>query len=228
MSEGLIINPGFFVYYATITVTYPSGSTLTCTCGSDSFTAETTSGSYTFVVPYAATWTVRATQGSQSKSANVSVTTYNQAASVTLSYQYYIIQNGALVNSFTFPNTLRVDYGQYKSTVDGAYEFRNAANYSTGSSTNGFDVTNYSTLKCDFYSANPNKLGIGICLTKTVNSASEALMNSNATYKATDQYTARHTISCDIASATGGWMIGVLTNTDVGGAKIAVYNMWLE
>ena len=102
MSEGLIINPGFFVYYATITVTYPSGSTLTCTCGSDSFTAETTSGSYTFVVPYAGTWTVKATKGSQSKSANVSVTTYNQAASVTLSYQLNLLSNGSIASGYTF------------------------------------------------------------------------------------------------------------------------------
>lgn len=93
MADGIIINPNLMVYFATITVTYPSGSTLTCTCGSDSFTAETTSGSYTFVVPYAGTWTVKATKGSQSKSANVSVTTYNQAASVTLSYEVYIPTN---------------------------------------------------------------------------------------------------------------------------------------
>lgn len=96
MSEGLIINPGFFVYYATITVTYPSGSTLTCTCGSDSFTAETTSGSYTFVVPYAGTWTVRAVKGSESDSKAVSITTYNQAANVTLQYDLILYNNGTV------------------------------------------------------------------------------------------------------------------------------------
>lgn len=120
MSEGIIINPSFFVYFATITVTYPAGSTLTCTCGSDKFTAETTSGSYTFVVPYAGTWTVTATKGSQSKSANVSITTYNQAASVTLSYEVYIP-----TNTTSGWSTLRASErgGDNVTTSDGALHF---------------------------------------------------------------------------------------------------------
>ena len=74
------------VFAATIAVTYPSGSTLTCTDGTTTLKATTTTGSYTFVVPNAGTWTVTATDGSSTASSSVSITTSGQSESVTLSY----------------------------------------------------------------------------------------------------------------------------------------------
>jgi hypothetical protein len=73
-------------FAATINVTYPAGSTLTCTDGNITLTAPDTSGSYTFTVPNAGTWTVSSTNGSQNVSKAVSITTDGQSASVTLSY----------------------------------------------------------------------------------------------------------------------------------------------
>lgn len=73
-------------FAATINVTYPAGSTCTCTDGNITLTASDTSGSYTFTVPNAGTWTVSSTNGSQSDSKTVSITTDGQSESVTLAY----------------------------------------------------------------------------------------------------------------------------------------------
>ena len=60
--------------YAVIGVTYPSGSTCTCTNGSKTLTAKDTTGKALFVIPSAGTWTVKAVSGSKSKSKTVSIT----------------------------------------------------------------------------------------------------------------------------------------------------------
>jgi hypothetical protein len=67
--------------FAFIAVTYPAGSTLTCTDGVKTLTAETTIGSYVFCVPYAATWIVTATDPADStntKSKTVEITIEGQ------------------------------------------------------------------------------------------------------------------------------------------------------
>lgn len=130
MSEGILINPSFFVYFATITVTYPAGSTLTCTCGNDSFTAETTSGSYTFVVPYAGTWGIWATNGVQSKGAYVDVSYYNQAAYVTLTYETYLYNNGDTYSSITGGWQAWGDASNFSANDGGNLRYRVQAGYS--------------------------------------------------------------------------------------------------
>lgn len=72
--------------YAVISVTYPSGSTCTCTNGSKTLTAKGTTGKALFVIPAAGTWTVKAVKGSQSASKAVSITVEGQVATVTLAY----------------------------------------------------------------------------------------------------------------------------------------------
>ena len=73
--------------YATIGVTYPSGSVCTCTNGTLTLTAKDTSGKALFVIPSAGTWTVTAVKGSQSASKAVRITAEGQVETVTLSYE---------------------------------------------------------------------------------------------------------------------------------------------
>ena len=73
--------------YAVIGVTYPSGSTCTCTNGTLTLTAKDTSGKAIFVIPSAGTWTVKAVKGSDSASKAVSITTEGQVATVELAYE---------------------------------------------------------------------------------------------------------------------------------------------
>lgn len=65
---------------------YPAGSTCTCTDGTTTLTAPDTSGNHTFVVPNAGTWTVSCTDGTETASEDVSITTDGQSESVTLKY----------------------------------------------------------------------------------------------------------------------------------------------
>ena len=74
-------------FAATIAVTYPSGSTCTCSNGTTTLTAPNTTGSYTFTVPSAGTWTVKSTNGTDTAQQAVSITTSGQSVSVTLSYK---------------------------------------------------------------------------------------------------------------------------------------------
>lgn len=76
--------------YAVIGVTYPSGSTVTCTNGSKTLKAKDTSGKAMFIVPTKGTWTVKAVKGSQSASKAVSITAEGQVETVELVYDYII------------------------------------------------------------------------------------------------------------------------------------------
>lgn len=72
--------------FAVIGVIYPSGSTLTCTNGIVTLTAETTSGNWGFVIPSAGIWTVTATDGTDTASETVAITAEGQFVNVELSY----------------------------------------------------------------------------------------------------------------------------------------------
>lgn len=73
-------------FSATINITYPAGSTCTCSDGTTTFTAPDTSGTWVCIVPKAGTWTVSCSNGTQSDSENVSITTDGQSKSIALSY----------------------------------------------------------------------------------------------------------------------------------------------
>ena len=76
--------------YAVIGVTYPSGSTCTCTNGSKTLKAKDTTGRALFVIPSSGTWMVKAVKGSKSKSKTVSITAEGQVKTVTLTYELYL------------------------------------------------------------------------------------------------------------------------------------------
>ena len=79
--------------YAVISVTYPSGSTCTCTKGSTVLTAEGTSGLYNFLVPEAGSWTVSCTNGTDSDSKTASITAQYENVDVELVYIPAVVNN---------------------------------------------------------------------------------------------------------------------------------------
>lgn len=85
--------------YAVISVTYPSGSTVTCTNGSKTLKAKDTSGKAMFIIPSAGTWTVKAVKGSQSASKAVSITAAGQVETLTLLFHLYIFKNNEGIGS---------------------------------------------------------------------------------------------------------------------------------
>ena len=87
--------------YAIIAVTYPAGSTCTCSDGTTTLTARDTSGKALFNVPSAGTWTVSCTDGSSTVSKSVTITATGQVESVELSYRLYLYKNGDEFNDVT-------------------------------------------------------------------------------------------------------------------------------
>ena len=79
---------------ASIVVSYPAGSTLTCTLGSKVLTAKDTSGKWVFGLPSIGDWVVKAVKGSQSASKAVSITAEGQVETVTLMFELLLFNNG--------------------------------------------------------------------------------------------------------------------------------------
>ena len=83
--------------FAVIGVTYPAGSVCTCTDGTKTLTLKDTGGQGFFLIPYAAAWTVTATDGTNTKSQSVEITSEGQSESVELNYAVDIFNGGAIV-----------------------------------------------------------------------------------------------------------------------------------
>lgn len=107
-------------FKATINATYPSGSTCTATCGSIKYTAAGTSGSASFNVKNAGTWTISCTNGTDTASQTVSITVAGQIASVTLVYNqipsftysgsYKIVNDSGIAISSTKDNNWNIQF----------------------------------------------------------------------------------------------------------------------
>ena len=87
--------------FAVISVTYPAGSVCTCTKGTKSYKAKDASGLALFAVPETGEWTVSCTDGTQTASASVSITTEGQAETVELSYKDYLLNGETQTYAFT-------------------------------------------------------------------------------------------------------------------------------
>ena len=109
---------------ASIVVTYPAGSTLTCTLGSKVLTAKDTSGKWVFGLPSIGDWVIKATSGSKSKSKTVSITAEGQVETVTLMFEAILWEAGAdqntsITGGFAANNTNYVKIGNSTVTITG-------------------------------------------------------------------------------------------------------------
>ena len=82
-------------FAATINITYPAGSTCTCSDGTTTISAPDTSGTWACIVPNAGTWTVTSTSGTETDSKAVTITTDGQSTSVELSYALFLFKPNA-------------------------------------------------------------------------------------------------------------------------------------
>ena len=91
-----------------IVANFPTTAT-SCTCSSGGTVLQADAeglarGQFVFEVPAADTWTVTISNGTNTKSESVSITTAGQAESVKLSFPLYILKDGALADGYTFVN----------------------------------------------------------------------------------------------------------------------------
>ena len=109
---------------ASIVVTYPAGSTLTCTLGSKVLTAKDTSGKWVFGLPSTGNWVVKAVKDSQSTSKTVSITAEGQVKNVTLMFEAILWEAGAdqntsITGGFVANDTNYVKIGNSTVTITG-------------------------------------------------------------------------------------------------------------
>lgn len=145
VTEGGQTETIMLAYFAAyIEVTYPANSTCTCSDGTTTFTDTNSTDAektVTFTVPNEGEWTVTATDGSNTKSESVSITTEGQFANVVLSYQLVLFDNGTLAPGYSITDKMKVDSKGYLYISTGSQ----GTGY--GSIKPAVDVTNYSTMK---------------------------------------------------------------------------------
>ena len=81
-------------FSATISITYPAGSTCTVSNYKKTWTAPNTTGSWTFEANEVGHYTVKAVSGSKSKEKEVLITSEGQLETVALSYELVLFDGG--------------------------------------------------------------------------------------------------------------------------------------
>lgn len=137
------------LFSATISVTYPAGSTCTCTDGTTTLTAPNTSGTWACIVPNAGTWTATSTSGAETDSKAVAITTDGQSTSVELSYALFLFKPNAPSDIIAGEWELTVHStvtAEAELTVKSVNNYNGGRTYSAR--TKGqIDLTEYSTLQ---------------------------------------------------------------------------------
>jgi hypothetical protein len=158
MSKGYIIGGGGSTkLYACIGVTYPSGSTCTCTNGTKTLKAKGTSGTAIFNVPSTGTWTVTATNGNKTASKSVSVTAEGQTEKVNLT-ELELYKNGTKGVTFTDkPGSSNTGAGTITWNTNNATFENTPGEYHTYTTayiyTALLDLSGYDTLTCSLSSS---------------------------------------------------------------------------
>ena len=152
MGEAFITRRGGGIPYAIIGVTYPSGSTCTCTNGTRTLTAKDTTGKALFVIPAAGTWTVKAVSGSKTASKAVSITAEGQVETVKLAYALILFDG---TDNTAVTGGLKLQVGTYDSAVvssapiSGGKITFNKTGYVGVYPAKKADITKYSTLRVE-------------------------------------------------------------------------------
>lgn len=136
-------------FAATINITYPAGSTCTCSDGTTTLSAPDTSGTWACIVPNAGTWTATSTSETETDSKAVTITTDGQSTSVELSYALFLFKPNApsdiIAGEWEMPVNSTV-------TAEAELAVKSVNNYNGDSlisvRTKGqIDLTEYSTLQ---------------------------------------------------------------------------------
>lgn len=137
------------LFAATINITYPAGSTCTCSDGTTTLSAPDTSGTWACIVPNAGTWTVTSTSGTETDSKAVTITTDGQSTSVELSYALFLFKPNApsdiIAGEWEMPANSAVT-AEAELTVKSVNNF-NGGRIISARTKGQIDLTEYSTLQ---------------------------------------------------------------------------------
>lgn len=214
-------------FAATINITYPAGSTCTCSDGTTTLSAPDTSGTWACIVPNAGTWTAAATDGVENTSESVSITTDGQIVAIELSYLLWLYKSGNTYNAVTggwsvskHPSTggsfdgvltLNADSMLLSTEVWGG-----SVGYANAFTNNSIDLTGVNTLKFKItgigntaYSdkeGNTHKFRFSLVV------ANERPTKQNPTFAANMNILATGEYSVDVSAVTTGY-VGIWITT---------------
>lgn len=218
-------------FAATINITYPAGSTCTCSDGTTTLSAPDTSGTWACIVPNAGTWTVTSTSGTETDSKAVAITTDGQSISVELSYATYLYNLGDTCDALTGgwqaigKYNAPIDNGGYKgspSVVNGTASLDISLEGSCGLvvTKNKIDLTGYQTL-----TFRGDVTTLGECSLAIWSSTTGDYMPSSVASAAISTTGVSVECSLDLSAITGSYYIGLaLKNTNA----IAMKQLYLE
>lgn len=215
------------LFAATINITYPAGSTCTCSDGTTTLSAPDTSGTWACIVPNAGTWTAAATDGVENTSESVSITTDGQIVAIELSYLLWLYKSGNTYNAVTggwsvskHPSTggsfdgvltLNADSMLLSTEVWGG-----SVGYANAFTNNSIDLTGVNTLKFKItgigntaYSdkeGNTHKFRFSLVV------ANERPTKQNPTFAANMNILATGEYSVDVSAVTTGY-VGIWITT---------------
>lgn len=214
---------------ASIAVTYPAGSTCTCTLGSKVLTAKDTSGKWVFGLPSTGSWVVKAVKGSQSKSEAMSITAEGQVENVTLAYELVLFDNGIINDIKWDANDRTGDTNDSTSSVSNkisliAYGYWDSNYYSadaTRGTSDSFDLSTYSTLKIQVSAV--SSFG-----QRQVYIGTTSLKHDVATINVSNT----GIVACDISAINSQCFVSFYVSTrgqnESGTASLDVTKVWLE
>ena len=193
-------------FAATINITYPAGSTCTCSDGITILSAPDTSGTWACIVPNAGTWTVSSTDGDKSKSTDVVITTDGQTENVTLQYITYLFNNGDTCDAITGGWGIGgTSSGSASISGQQIIIIANAEKSFSCGTKNKIDVSEYEALSVTVDSIGGGSLSIYLYATSTSNPA--AIVTTQTT----------GTVSLDISSVSGANTVMLSFYSEKGG-----------
>lgn len=190
--------------FAAIGVTYPEGSVVTCSDGSRTLKAKTTTGQWVFSIPTAGTWTVTATDGTNSKSQSVNISEEGQFESIKLEHKLVLFAPG-VTDKMSIGFAASASAGLADLTVGNTAKITSQPNGSISYMSNEpIDLSAYSVIKCE----NVAYSGNGFLVIDTVRDRNHAA----------EMPVARTTeASLPLDSYTGNYYVGI--SCFLGGSK---------
>lgn len=212
-------------FAATINITYPAGSTCTCSDGTMTFNAPDTSGTWACIVPNTGTWTISCTNGEDSTGKTVAITADGQTENVALSYTLVLYEkNGETVAwsykayDYSVPSvnmtldTLKSQYGEGNA--------RRPTLYTTAK----HDISSYDTLFGSFDMQGSGAIYLGILSSPPTNGSE---VDKVGFVSRANGSGAKVNLTLDISGFTGEYYIAVYVTANWGssydGSTIKIY-----
>ena len=230
-------------FTATINITYPAGSTCTCSDGTTTLSAPDTSGTWACIVPNAGTWTAAATDGVENTSETVSITTDGQIVAIELSYLLWLYKSGNTYNAVTggwsvskHPSTGGSFDGVLTLNADSMLlsteVFGGSVVYANAFTNNSIDLTGVNTLKFKItgigntaYSdkeGNTHKFRFSLVV------ANERPTKQNPTFAADMKILATGEYSVDVSAVTAGYVGIWITTGGYNKTTLTISEIWGE